>query len=155
MIQITIPGKPTLNIHTLILDFNGTLACDGVLSAAVREKLLALKDSVQIIIATADTHGTARNQCTDLGITVETFPSADAAPFKVKITQRFAGGVACIGNGFNDAPMCKVAELSVAIIGCEGCWTGLLSSCDIAVTSIEAALELFLKPMRIQATLRT
>ena len=155
MIQITIPGKPPISIQTLVFDFNGTLACDGVLSASVKESLLSLKDSVHIIVANADTHGTARAQCAELGISVETFPSANAAAFKVKIVQSFVGGVACIGNGFNDAPMCEIADLSVAVIGCEGCWTGLLSSCDIAVTSIEAALNLFLKPMRIQATLRT
>ncbi len=155
MIHITIPGKPPISVQTLVLDFNGTLACDGVLSDSVKEKLRSLKDSVNIIVATADTHGTAKAQCADLGIPVETFPEAQAAAFKFKIVQNIVGGVACIGNGFNDAPMCEIADISVAVIGCEGCWTGLLSSCDIAVTSIEAALELFMRPIRIQATLRT
>ena len=31
MLTITIPGTTTLRLEHLVLDFNGTIACDGVL----------------------------------------------------------------------------------------------------------------------------
>ena len=46
-------------------------------------------------------------------------------------------------------------ELSICVIGKEGCCGALLTHCDIVVTSIDDALDLLLKTGRIRATLRT
>lgn len=42
-----------------------------------------------------------------------------------------------IGNGMNDIEMFKVATLSIAVIGEEGCAGKLIVQSDIVVSSIE------------------
>ena len=65
------------------------------------------------------------------------------------------GGVACIGNGFNDIQMSDAADISICVIGREGCCGALINHCDVIVTSIEDALDLLIKTDRLRATLRT
>ena len=60
MIEITIPGHATLRFNHLVLDYNGTLACDGTLLAGVRERLIALAPRLGVHVITADTFGTAQ-----------------------------------------------------------------------------------------------
>ena len=43
MIQIDIPGYKTLRIKYLVLDVNGTLACDGKLVPGVKERIDQLR----------------------------------------------------------------------------------------------------------------
>ncbi|WP_321393797.1 hypothetical protein [uncultured Desulfuromusa sp.] len=57
MLQISVPGSGDLKFKDLVLDFNGTLACDGELIPGVRERLLLLAESLKIHIITADTFG--------------------------------------------------------------------------------------------------
>ena len=59
-----------------------------------------------------------------------------------------------IGNGRNDVLMCASSELSICIMGEEGCYSHLINETHITVKSIENALELLLKPKRLIATLR-
>ena len=44
MISISIPGSGSLNLDHLVLDYNGTLAVDGVLLPGVKETLQSLCD---------------------------------------------------------------------------------------------------------------
>ncbi len=39
MLDITIPGYKQMHLHHLVLDFNGTLACDGSLLVGVKPLL--------------------------------------------------------------------------------------------------------------------
>jgi hypothetical protein len=48
MLDITIPGYRQLQLHHLVLDFNGTLAFDGVLCVGVRGRLDDLGKQLQI-----------------------------------------------------------------------------------------------------------
>ncbi|MFA4886376.1 MAG: ATPase P, partial [Desulfotomaculaceae bacterium] len=63
MLNIEIPGKEKLTIKNIVLDFNGTIALDGVLLPGVQEKLNALAVGLNIYILTADTFGTASTAC--------------------------------------------------------------------------------------------
>ena len=105
MIKIEIPGRDTLNIEQLVLDYNGTIAEDGNLINGVEERLARIRDSVEIYILTADTYGTVRSQCEHMGIHVETFPRAGAAECKLEIVKSLGENTMCIGNGFNDVLM--------------------------------------------------
>ena len=51
--------------------------------------------------------------------------------------------------------MSDAADLSICVIGKEGCCGALLMHCDVVVTSIDDALDLLLKTGRLRATLRT
>ena len=155
MMKITIPGREELVLNHLILDYNGTIAEDGEIIEGIASRLEALKELLSISVITADTHGTAARKCAHLPVEVKTFPTAEVGAIKAAETEKLGGGAVCIGNGFNDIGMCDRADLSICVIGREGCCGALIAHADIVVTSILDALDLLLKPHRIRATLRT
>ena len=155
MIRIEIPGRDTITIKHLVLDYNGTIAEDGHLIDGIKERLLALKELVEIHVLTADTYGTVRAQCEHLGVNVETFPRAGAAECKLEIVKRLGANVMCVGNGYNDVQMFGAADLSVAVLEKEGTYAGLIAHADIVTRSILDALDLLLKTDRVRATLRS
>ena len=152
---IDIPGYKKMNINTLLLDYNGTIATDGIIPESVKMRLQELAKDFDIYVLTADTHGTARKQCEDIPVTVHTFPVGNAADYKEEIINKIGGEVCvCLGNGRNDIKMFQKAALSIAILDTEGMCSKLLSESDICVTSIENGLDLLLNPKRIIADLR-
>ncbi|MBQ8620818.1 MAG: ATPase P [Oscillospiraceae bacterium] len=155
MLTIQIPGREELVLNHLILDYNGTIAEDGQVIQGVAERLEELCRDLQIYVITADTHGTAARRCAGLPLTVKTFPTTQVGAIKADEARKLTGGVVCIGNGFNDIGMCDAADLSICVIGREGCCGALLGHCDVVVTSILDALDLLLKTDRLRATLRT
>jgi soluble P-type ATPase len=54
MLETGVPGYKTLALSHLVLDYNGTMACDGRLATGVRERLEELSKSASIHILTAD-----------------------------------------------------------------------------------------------------
>lgn len=155
MIEIHIPGREEpLRIRSTVLDYNGTVARDGLLLPEVRERIRALAEKTDIYILTADTYGTVRHQCADLPVTVKPFPHAGAALCKEEIVRDLGAGVCTVGNGFNDIQMFDLADLAVAVLEKEGMCAALLPHADVVVTSPADALDLLLKPDRLRATLR-
>lgn len=155
MICIEIPGRKPLSISHIILDYNGTIAVDGVLIEGVKERLLQLKEKVSVHVLTADTYGSVTRQCEALEIHVRTFPREGAAVFKKEIVNSLSGEKVCVGNGLNDIEMFDVSDLSVAVVNGEGMCAKLLAHADVFAVSIQDALDLFLKPDRLRATLRS
>ncbi len=153
--KIEIPGYKTLELDTLLLDYNGTVAVDGEIPDSVRERLAALSEKFQIYILTADTHGTAAKQCEDLNVILYTFPVGNAADYKREIVEKLGGGhCVCMGNGRNDVLMFEESALAIAILDTEGLYAGLLEKSDICVRTIEDGLDLLLHPKRLIADLR-
>ena len=155
MLTIAIPGREELILSHLILDYNGTIAEDGEIIESIRPRLAELAKLLSIYVITADTHGTAAKKCEGLPLQVLTFPTTEVGAIKAQEARKLTGGVVTIGNGFNDIPMSDAADLSICVIGKEGCCGKLLMHTDIVVTSIDDALNLLLKPSRVRATLRT
>lgn len=155
MLTIQIPGREEMTLNHLILDYNGTIAQDGDVIDSIRTRLETLSKDLSICVITADTHGTAARKCAGLPLQVLTFPTTEVGRIKAEEARKLTGGVACIGNGYNDIPMSDVCALSICVIGREGCCGALLGHVDVVVTSIEDALDLLLKPGRLRATLRT
>lgn len=155
MIRIDIPGRETLAIEHVLLDYNGTIAVDGLLAPGVSECMRKLAELAHVAVLTADTYGTAGAQCAPLGVEVVTFPRAGAAEFKQAYAEKLDGQIACLGNGFNDMGMFDQADLAIAILDTEGTYAGLLGHADILARSAEEGLSLLLYPDRVRATLRT
>jgi soluble P-type ATPase len=155
MLCISIPGRRELRLSHLILDYNGTIALDGQLIPGVASRLEALARELSILVITADTHGTAARACADLPVQVLTFPTDRVGEIKAREAMKLQGGTLCIGNGFNDVAMAEACDLSVCVIGKEGCCGALLAKSDVVVTSVTDGLDLLLKPDRLRATLRT
>lgn len=153
--KIDIPGYKELNLTTLLLDYNGTIATDGIIPETVKVRLKELAKEFNIYVLTADTHGTARKQCEDIPVTVQTFPVGNAADYKEETINKI-GGKHCValGNGRNDIKMFHQAALSIAIMDTEGMCSKLLAESDICVKTIEDGLDLLLNPKRIFADLR-
>lgn len=58
--KLVIPEYKTLELDTIFLDMNGTIAVDGVIPPSVKERLIALSEQFRIYVLTADTHGNAK-----------------------------------------------------------------------------------------------
>ena len=157
MIQIEIPGRDQpLVIEALVLDYNGTIAADGNLVDGIAERIRLLSERVSVYILTADTYGSVRQQCAELGAEILTFPRAGAGACKEEIVRGLAAKkrTCVIGNGFNDMQMFALADLAIAVLDAEGLYPGLLSRTDVLVRAAPDALDLLLLPDRLRATLR-
>ena len=152
-IRIDIPGRKPLLLTHLITDFTGTLSKDGVLLPGVAGRLRRVARRLRIIVATADTFGTARTALRGLPVRVELVRTGpDKAALMREIGPR---RVVAIGNGRNDVPMMKAAALGMAVIGPEGAFGGLPSVADVVFRDVNDALDALGAPWRLTATLRT
>lgn len=156
MLHYIIPGRGELKIENVVLDYNGTIAVDGRIIEGVRERINKLKEHVNVYILTADTYGTAKEECNNLGVNVLYFPKEDSGIFKKEMAMKLNGHkTICVGNGYNDIPMFKESILSVAVIEGEGSCGKLLANADIVTRSIIEALDIILDENKIKATLRS
>jgi len=156
MIEITIPGHAALRLNHLILDYSGTLACDGRLIEGVRERLIALASRLDVHVITADTFGSAQAALAGVPCLVKVLPPGGQDVAKLDyVAQLGRKAAACIGNGRNDRLMLHAAALGIAVIGPECAAAEALTAADIVAPNILAALDLLLNPLRMIATLRS
>lgn len=150
-----IPGRGRLEIAHLVLDLNGTLAVDGVVTDTVLERLRKLSRAVQVHVITADTFGTAAT-LRGLGVHVQVLEPGDQIEAKAALVRTLgASHTAAVGNGANDEGMVREAAVGIAIVGPEGASARTVLAADVVVACIEDALDLLLIPKRLIATLRT
>jgi soluble P-type ATPase len=155
MIKIDIPGWGNIEIENLVLDLNGTIATDGKIPSEVKEKIKSLSDKVKIYILTADTQGTASEESSDMGVELVKVSEKDSAEVKLRVLESLdPTRTIAIGNGNNDQLILKEAALSIAVLGDEGMSASAIKNADVIVKNISDALDLFLKPKRLVATLR-
>src|SRR3990172_13301304 len=153
MLQFVIPGFGTLEIEHLVLDYNGTLACDGVLIEGVRERLERLAQDLHIHVVTADTFGKARAELDGISCQLEVLPVSSQYQAKRAYVQRLDGErVVAIGNGRNDRLMLWSSALGIAVTQREGAAAGTLVAADVVVPTITDALDLLTHPLRLVAT---
>jgi len=156
MIEIDIPGHAKLQLKHIVLDYNGTIACDGALIAGVKEHLAALADQIQIHILTADTFGRVRRSIEGIKCELSILALGAQDIGKFEYVKRLGGEhTVCVGNGRNDRLMLKEAALGIAVILQEGAAADTLLAADIVCSNIISALELLTHPLRLIATLRT
>jgi soluble P-type ATPase len=155
VIDVEIPGRSALRLSHAILDLNGTLAFDGAVGEGVVERLLRLRERLDLVIASADTTGTLASWGERLGI--RTRRAADGAD-KVRVLEELRGSgakaVAAFGNGMNDVPVLRRADLAVVVLGREGAAGAALSAADLVCLGPEDALDLLLQPLRLASGLR-
>lgn len=156
MIELTIPGRGTLQLQHLVLDVNGTLAVDGLLLEGVTRRLNALRDRLEVHLLTADTHGRQAEIDRRLNLQAVRIAAGDESAQKAAYLHRLgAESAAAIGQGANDAGMLKAAALGICVLSAEGTAVSTLLAADLVVPDILTALDLFDKPVRIVASLRT
>jgi len=151
-VHVDIPGGEPLVLTQLLLDFTGTLSCDGVLLPGVAQRLEELGQKLRITILTADTFGTAARQLEGLPVELHFIQTgSDKADFLAGLN---SCETAAVGNGRNDVDMVRRAALGIAVIGPEGCATELIAAAKVVCRDILAALDLLLNALRLKATLR-
>jgi P-type E1-E2 ATPase len=155
MIKIDIPGYKQIEAIHLVLDYNGTLAIDGLIKKGVRELLNILASTIKIHIVTADTFHKAKDELKSITCELVILNGEKQDQQKA---QYIAGlgieNVIAIGNGLNDATMLKNAAIGIAVIQREGAAKETLLNCDVVCFNIIDALELLSNPKRLVATLR-
>lgn len=155
MITASVPGWGDLSIECLLIDFNGTAACDGKFKEPVPALLAEIAKQVKVIVVTADTYGTVEKEAAAAGFELKKVNESESGEEKARVVREYGPEkVAAIGNGANDAAMFREAALGILVIGEEGCATSALKEADVVVTDVVRALEMLLKPSRLVATLR-
>jgi P-type E1-E2 ATPase len=155
MIELNIPGHLTLYLKHLVLDVNGTLAVDGVLIAGVAKRIASMRDRLEIHLLTADTHGKQALIDEQLGLTATRIQADNESFQKAAYVHKLGSqSVAAIGQGTNDHLMLKEAALGISILSIEGLNTQTLLASQLIIPDINAALDLFEKPLRLIASLR-
>jgi P-type E1-E2 ATPase len=156
MLEVKIPGYKTFAFSFLVLDYNGTIGCDGRLIPGVRDRLEALSKNVAVHIITADTFGSVREAMAGVSCEVVVIGEDNQTKAKAEYVRRLeAQRTVAVGNGRNDALMLKEAVLGIAVIQEEGGAVETLLAADILTHSILDALDLLLRPLRLTATLRS
>jgi len=155
MIKIEIPGWGNIDIENIVLDLNGTIAVDGKIPPEVKEKITSLSDQVKIYILTADTQGTAKAETQGTTLELIKVSQEESKQGKFEFLKTIPPeSTVVIGNGSNDQLILKEAGLGIAVLGDEGMSVSTMQNADIIVRDISDALDLFLKPRRLIATLR-
>lgn len=155
MIRVDILGWGNMDIENIVIDLNGTIATDGKIPPDVREKINLLSEKVTVYILTADTQGTAEKKVQGINAKIIKIVEEDSkgGKFEFLETPDLERTVA-IGNGNNDQLILKEAALGIAVLGDEGLSVSAMKNADIVVKNISDALDIFLKPKRLIATLR-
>jgi len=161
MIELSVPGRGAIRLEHLVCDVNGTLAVDGRLIDGVSRMFGILRDRLSIHLLTADTHGRQALIDQQLNLTASRIkPAPDnetgwEAMQKQQFVQELgADRVVAIGQGANDALMLRAATIGICVLSPEGTAVETLTSADLVVPNILAALEMLEKPLRLVATLR-
>jgi len=155
MIEVDIPGAGAYQFHHIVMDYNGTLAVDGVLLDGLAQSLTRLAEHLQLHVVTADTFGLAGRQLAGLPCQLTILPPGGQALAKRDFV-RSLGSEHCvaIGNGRNDRLMLEEAAVGILLIQAEGAARGSLQAADIICRDAHDALALLFEPRRLVATLR-
>ena len=155
MISIEIPGWGNIGIENIVLDLNGTIATDGKISLEVKEKITSLVEKIKIYILTADTQGTAAEEVRDISVELIRISEEKSKVEKFEFLKKLnLENTVVIGNGNNDQLILKEAALGIVVLGDEGMSISAMKNADVVVKDVSNALDLFLKPKRLIATLR-
>jgi len=155
LIEINIPGWGNLGIENIVIDLNGTIAMDGKIPPQVKEKILILSQRVNIHILTADTQGTATEEVRDIPVALIKISEEKSKEAKFESLKNLnPESTVVIGNGNNDQLILKEAALGIIVLGDEGMSISAMKNADVIVKDVSNALDLFLKPKRLIATLR-
>lgn len=155
MININIPGWANMDIENMVIDLNGTLAIDGKISVEIKERINKLSELINIYVLTSDTYGTASEECKDLRAKLVKIEADGVEEGKFEFIKGLpVEKTVVIGNGNNDKLILKEAALGIAVLGEEGLSISAIRNADVMVKNICDALDLFLKPKRLIATLR-
>ncbi len=153
--ELNIPGTGILDITDILIDYNGTLAVDGILIQGVETILNDLSHDYAIHIITADTFGSAESELGSIKCRfIRLLPDNQSEAKLQQLIDLGKDNTACIGNGKNDRMMLKESVLGISVMQSEGLFTETMLASNIVCPDIFSALDFFRKPKRLIATMR-
>jgi len=152
-VKLLIQNVGEIEIENIVLDYNGTIAEDGIVKESVKRYIKELQSEFDIYVITSDTHGSAAKNLEGTDVKLKILTSSNHTEEKESFVKELKN-VFAIGNGSNDSLMLKAADIGVCVIEDEGASVKSVLNADIVCKSIENAFELLIKPKRIIATLR-
>jgi soluble P-type ATPase len=154
MITIHRPGKESLEIEFVLIDFEGTLAPDRRVHPKAKDKMNLLAKRTKIYVLTMGEKNAIEEVMKKVKAEVVFLSEGEASRQKLELVKRLGERrTSAIGNGADDAAMIEEAGLGICVVGREGAAGEALRKADVVVTSIVDALDFLLKPLRQKATL--
>jgi len=154
MISIQRPGMESLDIHFVLIDFEGTLAMDGRVHPKAKDKVNLLSKRVTITILTKSNREKVEETLRKMRAEILYVTEGDSSQQKLNALQRLgAHQTAVIGNGLDDVRIMEQAGLGMCVIGKEGASAEAMTKADLVVTHVLDALDFLLKPLRQRAIL--
>jgi len=149
-----IPGQPAIELKTLILDLNGTLAVQGKIPAGVKPRLTKLRRlGYRIVLLTGNTRNNAHRLARDLKI--DWLLARDGEEKRRAALELDPTTCVSIGNGRIDLELMAAVKLRIVTLQREGVHVQTLINSDVVVPCIVDALDLLLDPATLVATLRS
>src|SRR5512136_2415161 len=154
MISIQRPGMESLDIHFVLIDFEGTLAMDGRVHPKAKDKVNLLSKRATITILTKSNREKVEETLKKMKVEILYVTEEDSSQQKLNVLQRLGPHqTAVIGNGLDDVRIMEQAGLGLCVIGKEGSSAEAMVKADLVVTNVLDALDFLLKPMRQRVTL--
>jgi soluble P-type ATPase len=154
MISIQRPGMESLDIHFVLIDFEGTLAMDGRVHPKAKDKVNLLSKRATIYILTKSNREKVEETLKKMKVEILYLTEGDSSQQKLNVLQRLGSHqTAVIGNGLDDVRIMEQAGLGMCVIGKEGSSAEAMAKADLVVNNVLDALDFLLKPLRQRATL--
>jgi soluble P-type ATPase len=154
MISIQRPGMENLDIHFVLIDFEGTLAMDGRVHPKAKDKVNLLSKRATITILTKSNREKVEETLRKMKVEILYVTEGDSSQQKLNALQRLGPHqTAVIGNGLDDVRIMEQAGLGMCVIGKEGASAEAMAKADLVVTHVLDALDFLLKPLRQRAIL--
>ena len=142
-----------LDLKTIVLDLNGTLAVHGKISFGVKKRLKRLKKlGFKIILLSGDARHNAERIAKKLNIDVKiTKDGKEKIKFMKTLNKE---EIISIGNARIDSGMFTNSKIKILTLQAEGIHASLIEKVDIVVPSIKDALDLFIDKNNFLATMK-
>ncbi len=154
MITIPRPGKESLQIESILIDFEGTLASDRRVHPKAKDKINLLSKRTSVYILTKGEKEVMEEVLRKVKAEIIYLKEGESSIEKLeRLRQSGEDRTAAIGNGADDASLLERAGLGICVIGKEGAAGEVLRKADLIFTDVVDALDFLLKPLRQKATL--
>jgi soluble P-type ATPase len=154
MILIQRPGQDPIEIESLLVDFEGTLASDGRVPPKAKDKINLLSKRLRIFIFARGEREKVEETLKKVKGEIIHITEGEAVQRKTNLL-REVGPIrsVAIGNGKDDMEMIEEAGFGICVVGKEGAFGETVKKADLVVLNILDALDFLLKPLRQKATL--
>jgi soluble P-type ATPase len=154
MILLQRPGHPPLEIESILIDFEGTLATDRRVHPKTKDKLNLLARRTKIYVFIPQEARWGEELLRKVKAEIISFRQEEVGQGKLDVLKRLGPDrTVAIGNGRHDIPMIEQAGLGICVMSREGAAGELIQKADLVFMSILDALDFLLKPLRQKATL--